>query len=540
MGAAATTAPPANMNIATTRSIASGAARQAMVLAATIHPRRSTATVPAATSASGAAPPPTAPAATTARPGSMRSKSSGKVKVMTENERNQVLQLLKGMGIPNCFYERGDFFLFRGRSGHLFLKEGSSYIGFYGVDYLIMREWAEKRLREAINKNATIFNAWRFVIGQSRPSGQKAVWFTLRGVQRHWFAQRQAVINVVVTLYRILSENKIFSEDFNVGRFRNNVMPQGNCLAMPQESKGSNVEIAGVKSSPLLQCESNYGISWNGWKSFYNYWDDFVKNWYNSEASPKDPLTQSLASSFNLKNPSLRFDIRELPEPYYGRGDTEKCKCVIVHLNPGASCDGEDLKIFGGNGNLIRSFKEECCKEYSRYAEKWSCLRASYEDCDAKVPGHDWWHEDNRVRFIDRFWGVKDLAEVFALEACPYHSKNWTSGLNQIAEHIIDKVITPAALVANRNKNCAVFVGNEFNGLISKIKGVKAIRAWKGTRVYSLYKLILPSSMGELGNGNMTYLLVINGVRGMWLPAADKRNIEIEKKICEIVNVEVS
>ena len=79
MGAAATTAPPANMNIATTRSIANTAARQAMVLAAmvlaaTIHPRRSTATALAATSASGAAPHPTAPVATTARPGGMRSK----------------------------------------------------------------------------------------------------------------------------------------------------------------------------------------------------------------------------------------------------------------------------------------------------------------------------------------------------------------------------------------------------------------------------------------------------------------------------------
>ena len=74
MGAVATTAPPASMNIATTRSIASGAVRQAMALAATIHPRRSTATALAATSASGAAPPPTAPAATTARPASMRNK----------------------------------------------------------------------------------------------------------------------------------------------------------------------------------------------------------------------------------------------------------------------------------------------------------------------------------------------------------------------------------------------------------------------------------------------------------------------------------
>ena len=74
MGAAATTAPPVSMNIATTRSIVNTAARQAMALAATIHPRRSTATALAATNASGAAPPPTAPAASTARPASMRSK----------------------------------------------------------------------------------------------------------------------------------------------------------------------------------------------------------------------------------------------------------------------------------------------------------------------------------------------------------------------------------------------------------------------------------------------------------------------------------
>jgi len=43
MGAAATTAPPVSMNIATMRSIANTVARQAMALAATIHPRRSTA-----------------------------------------------------------------------------------------------------------------------------------------------------------------------------------------------------------------------------------------------------------------------------------------------------------------------------------------------------------------------------------------------------------------------------------------------------------------------------------------------------------------
>ena len=74
MGAAVTTARLANTSIATMRSIANTAARRATARDATIRPRRSIATALAATSASGAAPPPTAPAATTARPGSMRSE----------------------------------------------------------------------------------------------------------------------------------------------------------------------------------------------------------------------------------------------------------------------------------------------------------------------------------------------------------------------------------------------------------------------------------------------------------------------------------
>lgn len=56
------------------RSIANGAARLLTARAATIRPRRSIATVPAVTSASGAAQPPTAPAATTAQPASTRSE----------------------------------------------------------------------------------------------------------------------------------------------------------------------------------------------------------------------------------------------------------------------------------------------------------------------------------------------------------------------------------------------------------------------------------------------------------------------------------
>ena len=75
--AAVITARRRSTSIVTMRSTANGAARRAMVRAAIIRPRRNIATVPAATSASGAAQLPTAPAATTAQPASTRSEGWG-------------------------------------------------------------------------------------------------------------------------------------------------------------------------------------------------------------------------------------------------------------------------------------------------------------------------------------------------------------------------------------------------------------------------------------------------------------------------------
>lgn len=74
MAPVATTARRRSTSIATTRSIANGAARRATARAAIIRQRRSIATAPAAISASGAAQPPTALAATTAQPASTRSE----------------------------------------------------------------------------------------------------------------------------------------------------------------------------------------------------------------------------------------------------------------------------------------------------------------------------------------------------------------------------------------------------------------------------------------------------------------------------------
>ena len=150
------------------------------------------------------------------------------------------------------------------------------------------------------------------------------------------------------------------------------------------------------------------------------------------------------------------------------------------------------------------------------------------------MPGYDWWHEKNRQNFIKRFFGIQSLSDVLAIEACPYHSKMWSGGLDAIEKHVIDKVIVPAAVVAEGNSNCAVFVGGAFNTVIAKIKGVEAIRRWRGTRVYSLYKLTRP--IKGLNSRNAIHLLVVNGTQGMYLPQSNKLNYEIEKIIYDIVN----
>lgn len=77
MVAAVITARRRSTSIATTRSVANGAARLPTAQAAIIRPRKSIATVPAATSASGAAQPPMALAATIAQPASTRSEAWG-------------------------------------------------------------------------------------------------------------------------------------------------------------------------------------------------------------------------------------------------------------------------------------------------------------------------------------------------------------------------------------------------------------------------------------------------------------------------------
>ena len=146
---------------------------------------------------------------------------------MTDVQRNEILELLRNCGFTNCRYRPrdGHFFLCAaGKKGkryrELFLKEKNGRIGFWGSDYEIMRKWADSVI-------APIFgiDGWTYGRrGGDRPKGEEAVWFNLvnnrmNNQEGTWFAQRQAVIDVAVKVYKTLMGHGIFVEDFNAENY---------------------------------------------------------------------------------------------------------------------------------------------------------------------------------------------------------------------------------------------------------------------------------------------------------------------------------
>ena len=290
-----------------------------------------------------------------------------------------------------------------------------------------------------------------------------------------------------------------------------------------------------VPDFDLGRATSRYALHWEGWDSFREYWDQFVGNWFDElgkNGTPNDELTNAFrVACANAGDGKL--DLRELPEPYYG--NPESAKGVLVHLNPGCTDENEISKVFGRGGFLIGQFEHGCQKKYSKYVDEWSSLhdygdKAKHE----KICGHDWWHSENRVSWIKRFWGSEiTMNDVFALEACPYHSKSWQGSMESVENHIIQRVITPAIAAASAmERKVAVFVGSGFRNLIVKVKGIECVGCWRGTRTYSMYKYTPTASSGVT---SPVHLLVLNGIVGMSLPKRNVPNLKIEEEILRIV-----
>ena len=170
------------------------------------------------------------------------------------------------------------------------------------------------------------------------------------------------------------------------------------------------------------------------WEQYYKFWDEFVGAWFSSMKSQKN-IAEQIAMQFG--NASC-INLDELPEPYYGKPH-EDVDAVFINLNPGMST-GNDLKstkCFSKltapytEGWLIKEFAKT--KRYREYANECSCLDPNLRDHNPEVCGVKWWQDlapkpiGGRMSWVRRIYGKKDMcpSKVFALELCPFHSKQW-------------------------------------------------------------------------------------------------------------------
>ena len=243
------------------------------------------------------------------------------------------------------------------------------------------------------------------------------------------------------------------------------------------------------------------------WDKFYRDWDNFVANWFKErKGEATDDEYKIIAKAYENAVAKLEFD--ELPTPYLGKPH-EGVDAVILNLNPGLSEKIGFGKFAGRNsdetqyyshieeeiGWLIRKFRDGAGGLYSHFVGidsniNYSCLNPELLDT-AKYPdwvcGVNWWqgydkkvienkyrvecarNRDKRMPWLRQIYN-KDIssAKVFALELCPYHSKEFIfanrklngGDRNCVLTFIADNVIHPALMaVVENNLDFAVAIG---------------------------------------------------------------------------------
>ena len=228
------------------------------------------------------------------------------------------------------------------------------------------------------------------------------------------------------------------------------------------------------------------------WENYYSSWDEIIKNWYEGqEKNQIDRISKEYRTWIHNLN------LQELPTPYLRNPeDKDGVDAVIIDLNPGGSeligfgkFKGEHSdatqdysNIANDIGWLIREFRDYAGKSYRRFVEKWSCLNPDLRGHDPWVCGVNWWqgytrgvepcegkdreliryHADSnkrcrgyRIEWARRIYKNPWIgpAKVFALELCPFHSKNFNAKFNVnscsdqkcligfIKTHVLDAVV---------------------------------------------------------------------------------------------------
>lgn len=345
--------------------------------------------------------------------------------------------------------------------------------------------------------------------------------------------------------------------------------------------------IRSQSKSKKISCRIDEGSDWSTkdldrsgtvqeyWKSYQGFWDNFVKKWVEAIGAkrlPNDRLTRILFAAGRLditkmtldeSSPKSDFDLDpcELVEPYqfYHGSEKDFCdtlksiKAIVIERNPGRSHNNEDRKYYLNplpeSSDLIRSLLDEAGQSYWNYQANWSCNNpglVQYVNQGRKdVPGVSWWNgKVPRLRaiFSDQ---TLEINNIISFELCPYHSKKWNLKVTEeFCEHIVDKVIRPAVMLAIQNNIPYVLcVKNTLAKVLSRKRFATQIVHWKpgdhqgvdwpqkddGTdesTEFEVYKVDVDKlGIFPLGGGrkNVCFVFLTSGNgRGMNFPSVEK------------------
>ena len=239
------------------------------------------------------------------------------------------------------------------------------------------------------------------------------------------------------------------------------------------------------------------------WNDYYNFWDTFVKDWYDFISRGKT-ISERAFVSFGRAS---CINVDELPEPYLG-SPVGNVEAVFLNLNPGMCQKGkygiykgknlEATKFYSNidkpdesvpNGWLIKEFSDEAKCSYKEFVSKWSCLNPELRWKVGKVKhevcGVEWWqgNEANviggRMKWVRQIYGNNQLcpSHVFAPEMCPFHSAKWDFDIledSEIVEHIVSHVLNPAIVATHQHGlQFAIAIGKTFRDILEEIMAEK-------------------------------------------------------------------
>lgn len=202
---------------------------------------------------------------------------------------------------------------------------------------------------------------------------------------------------------------------------------------------------------------------------FKQFWDDFISSWFCNHEKYK--TGDVYLDKMNIFLPNL------MPEPYLGNPNRGYCSIAILNLNPGYNGDTDEY-------NQIKSiFSGQDGMKYSDVALRFPYIQNQEglsEECQKfqNFKGTKWWKI--RYTWLNHLVCASHINKdesllPFALELCPWHSKNWDSKRfiealeNKELKDFVDKhVITPyIGAISNSLCGFGVCVGKSFGQLLS-------------------------------------------------------------------------